>query len=159
MTSSGGSAEFPPPESVSIAREADIVVCQRRARAFAAALGLSVRAQWEVAIAASEATTNILKYAARGSVTLRAVLGPPPGLEMRAADEGPGIPDVSAALRDGCSRGIDMTAPDWVRARGGLGLGLGAIRRLMDSVVITRGAAGGTVLVARKHGGGERGGR
>ena len=46
------------------------------------------------------------------------------GLRLEFADGGPGIPDLTAALTDGWS------------SRGGLGLGLGGTRRLVDEFSI-----------------------
>ena len=46
------------------------------------------------------------------------------GLEIIAVDNGPGIEDIEKALEDGFSTG------------GGLGIGLGGVRRLMDEFEI-----------------------
>ena len=59
------------------------------------------------------------------------------GIEIASRDAGPGIADLAAALRDGCSTG------------GGRGSGLPAVRRLMDEFAITSGP-GGTRITARK---------
>jgi anti-sigma regulatory factor (Ser/Thr protein kinase) len=140
---------LPAPLTVPVACEADVVLCQQKARAFAAALGFDSRAQWEVAIAVSEAVTNIFKYVGRGWLHLRPVAGDPAGLEFEAIDQGAGIGDVGCAMRDGISEGRDAVAEGAVPVRRGLGLGLGTIRRLMDSLEIESGAQG-TRLRARR---------
>ena len=61
----------------------------------------------------------------------------PPGIELVTIDAGPGLRDVSAALRDGHS------------TAGTLGIGLGAIRRLADFCDLYSVPGHGTVLVAR----------
>src|SRR5919107_872168 len=63
--------------------------------------------------------------------------GPRYGLTVVAADEGPGIRDVDAALRDDYS------------GRGGLGLGMPGARRLMDEFDIASGADGTTVTMKK----------
>ena len=57
---------------------------------------------------------------------------------MTAVDEGPGIRDVEAALRDDVS------------GRGGLGLGLPGARRLMDDFELKSDAETGTTVTMRK---------
>jgi len=57
---------------------------------------------------------------------------------VTATDDGPGIRDVDAALRDDHS------------GRGGLGLGLPGARRLMDDFEIASDADTGTTVTMRK---------
>jgi serine/threonine-protein kinase RsbT len=136
-------------DDIEVAREADIFVCQRRARALAAALGFDVRAQWEITIAVSEAASNILKYAGAGRVILRRLDDEPGGLEFEATDTGGGIRDLDSALRDGVSCGHDLSEDPRVTTRSGLGLGFGTMRRLMDSLAVES-TAGGTRVRARR---------
>src|ERR687887_510127 len=60
------------------------------------------------------------------------------GLEVVARDDGPGISDVDAALRDGYA------------SRGGLGLGLPGARRLMDEFDVVSRRGEGTTVTMRK---------
>jgi len=53
-------------------------------------------------------------------------------------DDGPGIPDISLALKDGFTSGS------------GLGMGLPGTRRLMDDFVIESSADAGTTVTIRK---------
>jgi hypothetical protein len=63
--------------------------------------------------------------------------GETPGIELVTIDSGPGLPDVSAAMRDGHS------------TAGTLGIGLGAIRRLADFCDLYSVPGHGTSLIAR----------
>lgn len=123
---------------------------QSRVRAFVRGLGGGVRDEWSVAIAASEAATNISKFAHHGELCLVAHDGSPTLVELVAEDDGPGMDDIAHALRDGVSEGVDLTTTEPDRKRRGLGTGLGAIVRQMDELTIERRAGGGTRLVARR---------
>ena len=64
--------------------------------------------------------------------------GPRTGLRLIFKDNGPGIPDIELALRDGFTTGS------------GLGLGLGGTRRLVNEFEISsRIGAGTTVTITR----------
>lgn len=85
----------------------------------------------------SELATNIIKYAGHGVIRIEPLLqNGKPGVRVQAIDHGPGIADLEAALRDGFSTG------------GTLGLGLPAVRRLMDSMHIRCPEGGGTHVEA-----------
>lgn len=106
---------------------ADVSAAARAARALAVAVGFTGNAVEEIAIVATELAMNLARHA-RGqrelTLTPLREAGPPlqTGLRMEALDEGPGIPDVTLALRDGFS------------TAGGAGLGLGTVNRLMDDL-------------------------
>jgi serine/threonine-protein kinase RsbT len=123
---------------------------QAAVRAFARAHGATTRDEWSLAIAASEAATNIGKFATRGTVTLRLDGGPPRAIEICAEDDGPGFEEVRLSMRDGISEGVDLLQQRTPSARRGLGTGLGAIARAMDSLTIERRPSGGARLVARR---------
>ncbi len=92
----------------------------------------------QLALAVTEAASNLHKHAAQGSMLLRiARYEGRPGIEMVTIDAGPGLRDVGAALRDGHS------------TSGTLGIGLGAINRLADFCDVYSAAGHGTALVAR----------
>lgn len=137
-------------ETINIERPTDAAYLQMRARAFAAAAGFGIRDQWSIAIAASEAATNIVKFGLPGAVTFRMVDGPPRRLELEANDRGPGFVDVEKALRDGVSEGREPTEIEITPSRRGLGFGLGAISRLMDGLVIRPRPGGGTIVLSHK---------
>jgi serine/threonine-protein kinase RsbT len=139
-----------PELKVTVARPAEVIQAQIRARRFAAAAGLSTRAQWELAIAVSEAATNMVKYAGGGVITLRELSTPRAGVEFEAADQGAGIPSIERALQDHVSDDLHLLERADPRSARGLGLGLGAIHRLMDEVVIDAGPGRGTSIRGRK---------
>ena len=92
----------------------------------------------EIALAVTEAASNLHKHAREGSLLVR--IGrdaDPPGIELVTIDAGPGLRDAGAALRDGHS------------TAGTLGIGLGTIRRLADFYELYSVPSHGTVLVGR----------
>ncbi|MFD5521659.1 ATP-binding protein [Streptomyces sp. NPDC127066] len=112
------------------------------ARGAAAALGrrigLGEQRSSQLVLAVAELAGNIAKHAVDGSLLLRVVRNEATaGVEVLAVDGGPGIADVSAALRDGMS------------TAGTLGIGLGAVQRLADSFHIHSQPGLGTVQLAR----------
>jgi anti-sigma regulatory factor (Ser/Thr protein kinase) len=116
-----------------------------------AALGLADRLQFpsaradQLALAVTEAATNLHKHASAGSMWLGIDRdGEPPGISLVTIDTGPGLPDVAAALRDGHS------------TAGTLGIGLGAIKRLADSADLYSMPGHGTALAARFYAQGSR---
>jgi anti-sigma regulatory factor (Ser/Thr protein kinase) len=112
----------------------DVRVAQPAFRSFAAQLGFDRQAQCKIAIAASEAGTNMVKYGGGGELSLRSIEVPRVGLRFEARDHGPGIPDLARMLEDHISQGIDVRLRERVdTSPGGLGVGLGAIRRMMDT--------------------------
>ncbi|MFE6486742.1 ATP-binding SpoIIE family protein phosphatase [Streptomyces sp. NPDC057757] len=108
------------------------------AAALARRLGLNPHRSAEVALAVTEAATNVQKHADDGALLLRAVRsGDDAGVEFLTVDSGPGMPDVSAALADGVS------------SAGTLGIGLGAVSRLADHFDLHSVPGRGTVMTAR----------
>jgi serine/threonine-protein kinase RsbT len=133
-----------------IAAVEDLVCLAKAAKRFAAGFGFSVRAQWEIAIAASEAASNMIKFAGGGLIQLVYIDQDGGRIELLARDRGPGIKDGDRVLEDGFSEGRRL-ADDLIRERRrGLGCGLPAIKRLMDFLAIYSPAEGGTLLRASK---------
>lgn len=128
-----------PPERITVAGDADIVVARSRAKDMANALGFSRTNQTVIATAVSEIARNIVAYAGVGQIVLRAERGDGRwGLVAVASDEGPGIADVDQAITDGYS------------TAGSLGVGLSGARRLMDSLVIDSEVGRGTTVTMCK---------
>lgn len=124
---------------IHIEREADIVHARQKGRELANRLGFSSTDQALLATAISEIARNIVTYAGRGTVTLRTVEnGPRRGVSVTAKDEGPGIPDIELALRDGYSTGKS------------LGLGLPGARRIMDVFELSSAVGVGTTVTMAK---------
>jgi anti-sigma regulatory factor (Ser/Thr protein kinase) len=100
--------------------EAQVGTARRGVHRFAARLGFSDDRLSELDIVVQEIGTNAARYATGGgTIHFTQTLGAEPGLELFYWDKGPGIRDLDRAVRDGVSTG------------GGLGAGLGAIKRLM----------------------------
>ncbi len=138
-------------QTMRIRVDADAVTAQGWARRFAESCGFTTREQWEVAVAVSEAASNIVKFGAGGRVTLRFLAGERRLLEIEAVDWGPGIHDLAKAELDGVTEGRRREDGGDPRLFRGLGLGLGAIRRMTDELRIETSERGGTRLVARKR--------
>jgi serine/threonine-protein kinase RsbT len=126
--------------TVAIATEADLIRVRQALRGAAQQAGLGLVDSTKLITAGSELTRNILTYATarRGTLTVHLVQAKGrDGVRAVFADQGPGIPDVAAALTDGYSTG------------GSMGLGLPGSRRLVDELTIETSAAGTTVTVVK----------
>jgi serine/threonine-protein kinase RsbT len=124
---------------VGINSDQDIVVARQKGRAMANELGFSPGDATLIATAISELARNIVSYARKGKITLKMVNGlNRQGIAVTASDEGPGIPDIRQALRDGFS------------TSGSLGLGLPGVRRLMDEFEIDSRPGQGTTVAVKK---------
>jgi serine/threonine-protein kinase RsbT len=119
-------------ETVPLVTEPDIVVVRRRVREVAGQIGLSLVDQTKVITAASELARNTLIYGGGGSMQLESLNGPRLGVRLTFKDNGPGIPDIELALRDGFTTGS------------GLGLGLGGTKRLVNEFDIESKVGQGT---------------
>jgi serine/threonine-protein kinase RsbT len=99
----------------------DVVSIRQAVRQRAVELGFNLVDQTKIVTAASELARNTVQYGGGGTVTIEALenLGRR-GLRLTFADEGPGIPDIEMAMKDGFTTG------------GGLGLGLSGARRLSN---------------------------
>lgn len=124
---------------VAIKSDQDIVLARQKGKAMAIELGFSSGEATLIATTISELARNIISYAGEGQILLRAVQGTKrTGLSVTAADEGPGIPDIQQAMRDGFS------------TSGSLGIGLPGVRRLMDEFEITSQPNRGTTVTVKK---------
>jgi serine/threonine-protein kinase RsbT len=124
---------------VPIDRDGDIVTARQKARELATQVGFSGSDLTIIATAISEVARNIVVYANRGEIVLSALQrGTRRGVLVIARDQGPGIPDLERAMRDGFSTGKS------------LGLGLPGAKRLMDEFEITSEIGKGTTIIMRK---------
>jgi len=132
--------ESPLVETISIARESDIVTARLAGAPFAERAGLTGTQAHCLKISISELASNILRYAGAGTITIRLVTDPAAGegVEVIADDQGKGIDDVRLACQDGYSTG------------GGMGGGLSGVCRLMSEMTISSALNKGTTVRAVK---------
>lgn len=126
-------------DTLDIRSSADVVAVRQATRALAERVGFSLVDQTKLITAASELARNTIDYGGGGSVRLEAVEnGVRRGVRLVFEDQGPGIPDVQLALKDGYTTGK------------GLGLGLGGARRLVNDFTIESAPGSGTrIVIAR----------
>lgn len=117
----------------------DVVGVRKQVRERAVAIGLSLVDQTKLVTAASELARNTIKYGGGGEVHLDAFDdGARLGVGLLFVDAGQGIPNIESALRDGFTTG------------GGLGLGLGGSKRLVDEFDIDSRPKEGTAVLIIK---------
>jgi serine/threonine-protein kinase RsbT len=128
-----------PPKILRIDNGEDVVRVRQQVRRSAIEAGLGLVDQTKIVTAASELARNTLDYGKGGIVTVDVTeSGTRRGLRITFEDQGPGIPDIELALRDGYTTGK------------GMGLGLGGARRLCNEFSIQSEPGKGTrVTVAR----------
>jgi serine/threonine-protein kinase RsbT len=122
-----------------ITSEQDILVVRQTVRRAAQDLAFSLVDQTKIVTATSELARNSLIYGGGGRMTLEVLdEGTRRGLRLTFADDGPGIPDVELAMRDGWTSG------------NGLGMGLSGTKRLVNEFAIdTRPGAGTRVTIVK----------
>lgn len=124
---------MPPIEAIPIRAEEDIVKVRHATRVRAGAIGFNLVEQTKIITAASEISRNTLIYGGGGILHMEVLeQGNRAGLRLTFEDNGPGIPDLSAAMRDGFTTGS------------GLGLGLSGSRRLVHEFDIESSTGCGT---------------
>ena len=122
-----------------IVREQDVIPFRNRIKEYATKIGMSLVNQTKIITAASELVRNMLKYANGGKVYIEVVSkGRENGIRLVFEDKGPGIPDISLALRDGYSTGKS------------LGLGLPGTKRLVSEFNIVSEVGKGTTVTVVK---------
>ncbi|WP_226676622.1 anti-sigma regulatory factor [Mesobacillus jeotgali] len=127
------------PIIININNEFDIVLARQKGREVSKDLQFGGVDQARITTAISELARNIYLYAGSGQITI-AVLeeNGRKGIQIVAADNGPGINDIRMVLQDGYS------------TSGGLGAGLPGVKRLMDSFDIDSMPGTGTKITITK---------
>jgi serine/threonine-protein kinase RsbT len=124
---------------MSIQSSQDVVLVRQAVRQLAVKLGFSLVDQTKIVTAASELARNTLDYGGGGTVKVEALQDEMRwGLRLVFEDSGPGIPDIDLALKDGYTTG------------GGLGMGLGGAKRLVNEFHIVSRVGEGTSITMTK---------
>ncbi|MFG6428704.1 anti-sigma regulatory factor [Roseateles sp. LYH14W] len=119
--------------SVAIRNEHDVVTSRQLVRKLTQQLGFSLVDQTKMITAASELSRNTLIYGGGGDMQWRLRLdGIRAGLTLAFVDQGPGIPDLDLAMKDGWTSG------------GGLGKGLSGSKRLVNEFELASTVGQGT---------------
>ncbi len=120
-------------EPMPIRSQEDVVLVRQAVRSLAAQVGMNLVDQTKIVTAASELGRNTLIYGGGGTVRLEILKEDRrSGLRLIFEDQGPGIPDIEKALKDGFTTG------------NGLGLGLGGAKRLSSEFDIASEPGSGT---------------
>jgi len=129
----------PRQESLQIDSGEKLVAVRQAVRAKAEELRFSLVDQTRIITAASELARNTLQYGGGGSVAIEIVEnGIRRGLRLTFKDQGPGIPDLELAMKDGYTTGT------------GLGLGLSGSKRLVNEFTIRSKVGEGTEVSITK---------
>lgn len=125
--------------AIPVLHDTDVVEARVAARALASRVGFIGTDLVLIASAVSEIARNIVEYTRGGEVVLSVIHSRSRrGLEVVARDQGPGIADVSLAMKDGYSTSRS------------LGRGLPGSRRLMDEFRVESSPGSGTTVTMRK---------
>ena len=126
-------------ESLPLRVEQDVVLARQAVRKLTQELKFSLVDQTKMVTAASELARNTVIYGGGGTMRAEVLLdGARNGLRLTFEDQGPGIPDLSLAMKDGWTSGH------------GLGMGLSGAKRLVNDFDIASEVGKGTrVMIAR----------
>ena len=129
-------------ETLPVRSSAEVVSVRHAVRRYAIELGFTLVEQTKIVTAASELARNMVDYGGGGAMVIEALDdGVRKGLRLIFEDQGPGIADISQALRDGFTSG------------NGMGLGLGGAKRLSNEFDIRSAPGEGTrVTITRWKG-------
>ena len=126
-------------DRLTITREQDVIAFRNRVKEHATKIGMGLVNQTKLITAASELVRNMLKYGKGGVTDIEIVSqGRENGIRLSFIDNGPGIADVSLAMRDGYSTGKS------------LGLGLPGTKRLVSEFAIQSEVGKGTTVTIIK---------
>ncbi len=124
---------------VDIASDADTVIARQKGREAAVRLGFSRTDATFIATAISEIARNIIVHAGEGEMIIGGLIEDDrTGIVVIARDQGPGIRDVAAVMREA------------YRSEAGLGMGLWGARRLMDEIDVASEPGKGTTVTMKK---------
>jgi serine/threonine-protein kinase RsbT len=123
------------PCQIKILSENDIGVVRNEARRICEEVGAGSYTVQKVTTIVSELARNIISYANSGTLGIVPITGQGKRIILRAADTGPGIPN------------LELVLSGKYRSKTGLGRGLLGTKRLADHFEVSTGATG-TLVVA-----------
>ena len=122
-------------ETMPVRTSDDVVRVRQAVRARAVGAGFSLVDQTKIVTAASEIARNTVDYGGGGTARIEVVRnGQRRGVRLTFTDQGPGIADLTMALKDGYTTGS------------GLGLGLSGAKRLCNEFDVRSTPGQGTVV-------------
>jgi serine/threonine-protein kinase RsbT len=120
-------------EELPVRLEQDVVMARQAVRRLAVELKFSLVDQTKMVTAASELARNTVVYGGGGTMRCEVLIdGGKSGLRLTFEDRGPGIPDMSLAMKDGWTSGS------------GMGMGLSGAKRLVNDFDIVSEVGKGT---------------
>lgn len=123
-----------------IHRELDVARTVLEASKLAKKIGFSASEQHSIATVVSELGKNIIRYGETGRIILSKIeQNHAVGIEVIAEDEGPGIDDIEKVMTE-----------HYTTTQGSLGLGLKAVKRIMDELEIKNKDDKGILVTTRK---------
>lgn len=126
-------------DNMSVIREQDVVPFRNRVKEHAVKIKMGLVNQTKLITAASELVRNMLRYGGGGEVLIEVVSrGRDNGIRLTFNDKGPGIADISLAMKDGFTTGKS------------LGLGLPGTKRLVNEFDIKSELGKGTKVTIVK---------
>ena len=126
-------------EEILVVKEMDVVPLRNRVKDCAVQVGMSILNQTKLITATSELGRNLLKYGGGGKAVVEIISsGRENGVRVSFIDQGPGIADISLAMKDGYSTGKS------------LGLGLPGTKRLVNEFEIQSELGAGTTVTIIK---------
>jgi serine/threonine-protein kinase RsbT len=118
-----------------IIKEQDVVLFRNRVKEYAVKIGMGLVNQTKLITAASELVRNMIKYASGGHILIEVISkGRENGIRLTFKDQGPGIPNIPLAMKDGFTTGKS------------LGLGLPGAKRLVSEFDIKSIVGEGTTV-------------
>jgi len=126
-------------EILPVREESDILMVRQLVRECATELGFSVLDKTKLVTAASELGRNTLIHGGGGTLLLETVVeNDRRGVRLTFEDTGPGIADLEQAMTKGFT------------TKGGMGLGLGGSKRLVDEFEVVSRVGEGTRVTATR---------
>lgn len=128
-------------ETLNISHSSDIHTAQKTIQSISKNIGFNDLVSEELVIVTKELASNLLKHAKRGILIFTPMTcDKKTGIQIESIDDGPGIKDIEQAIMDRFS------------SAGSLGIGLGAVNRMMDEfkVIPKTGLREGTHIICRR---------